>query len=64
MKITSEYEQEHNKFLEEKAEDERNKHRQILDKAKSELQNFYKEREGKIASSKEENRLLLSITKF
>lgn len=44
--------------MEEKAQEEREKHKEILDKAKSDLEKFYQERKKKISVTKEENRFI------
>lgn len=51
-----EYEEEHNKFLEEKAQEEREKHQKVIENAKQELEKFYNERKQKLNASREENR--------
>merc|ERR1719282_416346 len=54
--VMREYEAEHNKFLEEKADEERKKHQKALEKAKEEIASFYAEREKKVEASREQNR--------
>ena len=57
--INSEYENQHNMFLEEKAAEERKKHQQSIENGKAELDKFYAERKQKVSKTQEENRYSL-----
>ena len=52
----SDYEFEHEKFLQERANEERKKHDEIVSNAQNELKKFYAEREERTKKAKEENK--------
>lgn len=53
--ILREYEFEHEKFLQERANEERQKHEEVVAQAQNELKKFYAEREERTKKLKEEN---------
>merc|ERR1711941_136132 len=55
--VMREYEVEHNKFLEEKAQEERERHQKVIEAANEQLKSFYEERERKLAGIQEETEI-------
>jgi len=53
--ILRDYEFEHEKFLQERANEEKRKHNEVLTQAQSELKKFYSERDERTKKLKEEN---------